>query len=52
MASFPDEYTVTVKVRIKWSHLLKLLFYRTLKGKTKITIEQLIERDKRCNLGE
>ena len=41
-----DDFTVNVRVKIKWSHLLKLLFYRTLKGRITWTIEELIARKK------
>jgi len=43
-----DGYTVTVKVNIKWSHLVKLLLYRVIKGRNKITIEELIKGEKKC----
>ena len=41
-----DEYTVNVRVKIKWSHLLRLLIYKTLKGRREWTINELIDAKK------
>lgn len=46
-----DDWTITVRVNIKWGHLLKLLLYRTLRGRNKITIQDLINGEKKCTHG-
>ena len=43
---------VEVKVNIKWSALLKLLLKRAIARREKVTIQELIERDRKCTLGK
>lgn len=38
--------TVTVKVTIKWGAFVRLLFAKAIRRRNRITIEELIERDR------